>query len=152
MLKFSAWPGHGPWVARPVQGSSVPQYIMLTMLERATRSFGTTRVMSNVAFTAGSSQHGNARRASVGCKTMGTTKQIYSTKKPTHHTSNHPIVTTWLAWASAFSRILNTFNTTQNYPSVQIRHLAIRPDLSVAKYFISRPLRYIIYHIKITAV
>ena len=37
-----------------------------TMLDRATRSLGTTKVTSNVAFMAGSSQQGNARRASVG--------------------------------------------------------------------------------------
>jgi len=38
------------------------------MFERATLSFGTTKVTSNVAFTAGSSQHGNARLASVALK------------------------------------------------------------------------------------
>ena len=37
----------------------------LTMLLRAMRSLGTSSVMSKVAFKAGSSQHGNARRASV---------------------------------------------------------------------------------------
>uniref|UniRef100_A0A182QAY0 Uncharacterized protein n=1 Tax=Anopheles farauti TaxID=69004 RepID=A0A182QAY0_9DIPT len=35
------------------------------MFERATRSFGTTSVMSKVALMAGSSQHGKQRRASV---------------------------------------------------------------------------------------
>lgn len=35
------------------------------MLERGTRSLGTTSVMSKVAFNAGSSQHGKQRRASV---------------------------------------------------------------------------------------
>lgn len=40
----------------------------LTMLERATLFFGTTRVTSNVAFTAGSSQQGKALRASVAYK------------------------------------------------------------------------------------
>ena len=35
------------------------------MLESAMRSLGTTRVTSKVAFSAGSSQHGKARRASV---------------------------------------------------------------------------------------
>ncbi len=42
--------------------------MFLTMFERATLSFGTTSVTSNVAFKAGSSQHGNARLASVGWK------------------------------------------------------------------------------------
>jgi len=51
-------------------------YTMLTMLDRATRSLGTTSVMSNVALTAGSSQHGNASRASVGWRTIHT--------KPSH--------------------------------------------------------------------
>lgn len=40
----------------------------LTMLERATLFFGTTRVTSNVALTAGSSQQGKALRASVAYK------------------------------------------------------------------------------------
>ena len=35
------------------------------MFEIATSPFGATIVMSNVAFIAGSSKHGNARRASV---------------------------------------------------------------------------------------
>ena len=35
------------------------------MFETATRSNGTTSVTANTAFCAGSSQHGNARRASV---------------------------------------------------------------------------------------
>ena len=38
------------------------------MFDKATLSFGTTKVMSKVALSAGSSQHGNARRASVGWK------------------------------------------------------------------------------------
>ncbi len=41
----------------------------ITMLDKATLSFGTTKVTSNVAFMAGSSQHGNARLASVAWKT-----------------------------------------------------------------------------------
>ena len=36
------------------------------MFDKATLSFGTTKVMSKVALSAGSSQQGNARRASVG--------------------------------------------------------------------------------------
>ena len=36
------------------------------MFESATRSSGTVIVMPNVAFSAGSSQHGKHRRASVG--------------------------------------------------------------------------------------
>ena len=36
------------------------------ILERAVRSFGTQSVTSNVALSAGSSQQGRARRASVG--------------------------------------------------------------------------------------
>ncbi len=43
-------------------------YDFHTMLERATLSFGTTRVTSKVALIAGSSQHGKARLASVAWK------------------------------------------------------------------------------------
>ena len=42
--------------------------VVHTMFERATLSFGTTRLISKVALTAGSSQQGNARRASVDWK------------------------------------------------------------------------------------
>ena len=42
-----------------------------TMLDSATRSLGTIRVMSNVALMAGSSQQGKARRASVACEWGG---------------------------------------------------------------------------------
>lgn len=38
------------------------------MFDKATLSLGTTKVTSNVALRAGSSQQGNARRASVGYK------------------------------------------------------------------------------------
>lgn len=38
------------------------------MLDNVTFSLGTIMVMSNVALIAGSSQHGNARLASAGCK------------------------------------------------------------------------------------
>ena len=41
------------------------------MLDNATRSLGTTRVMSKVALMAGSSQQGKARRASVACDGEG---------------------------------------------------------------------------------
>ena len=40
-------------------------YLNVTILERTTRSFGAMRVTSNDALIAGSSQHGNARLASV---------------------------------------------------------------------------------------
>ena len=43
----------------------------LTMFERATLSFGTIRVTSNVALWVGSSQHGRARRASAAYKERG---------------------------------------------------------------------------------
>ena len=42
------------------------------MFDKATLSLGTTKVMSNVARRAGSSQHGNARRAPVGYKLKDT--------------------------------------------------------------------------------
>uniref|UniRef100_A0A0E9W742 Uncharacterized protein n=1 Tax=Anguilla anguilla TaxID=7936 RepID=A0A0E9W742_ANGAN len=41
---------------------------MTFIFDKATRSFGTMRVMSKVALIAGSSQQGKARRASVACK------------------------------------------------------------------------------------
>ena len=47
-----------------VQTSSESAGILL----RLTRSLRDIKAIANVAFKAGSSQHGNARRASVGCK------------------------------------------------------------------------------------
>ena len=60
------------------------------MFDKATLSFGTTKVMSKVALSAGSSQQGNARRASVGWKenkevwnnAFGKTDTISNLKKP----------------------------------------------------------------------
>lgn len=46
------------------------------MFDKATLSFGTTKVMSKVALSAGSSQQGNARRASVGWKEN---KEVWNT-------------------------------------------------------------------------
>lgn len=43
-------------------------HVTRTMFDRATRSLGTIRVMSKVALMAGSSQQGNALRASVACR------------------------------------------------------------------------------------
>lgn len=40
--------------------------VLLTILESAVRPVGTFNVMSNVALSAGSSQHGKQRLASVG--------------------------------------------------------------------------------------
>ena len=50
---------------QPCKSTNYNVMIGLTMLERATLFLGTTSVTSNVAFTAGSSQQGKARRASV---------------------------------------------------------------------------------------
>src|SRR2546427_6025937 len=51
-------------ILRPAAGSTVSE--ATSMLERTRYRSGTTTVIRNTALRAGSSKHGNARRASVG--------------------------------------------------------------------------------------
>lgn len=72
------------------------------MFDRATLSLGTTKVTSNVALRAGSSQQGNARRASVGCKKKFNTYGInacYVLLKTLVHVvhANHILITFYLS-------------------------------------------------------
>ena len=53
-----------------------------TMLDSATRSLGTIRVMSKVALMAGSSQQGKARRASVACDGKAPEMEGVGMRKP----------------------------------------------------------------------
>lgn len=65
--------GRRLWGLDTLRGSS--GHVTRTMFDKATRSLGTIRVMSNVALIAGSSQQGKALRASVACRKGGKDKE-----------------------------------------------------------------------------